>query len=230
MHPEVTSPTPDDCSICGMALERVGTAGRDGVSAEVFSIPEVANPKTYQLVARAERRVFAQEVRAPAWLEASGLLVALLYREDLTGISPDEHAVFFRATRPADGIRVHRTTDPPAAWDESLSRVHFRLDPGEPVPSSGEVGWLTLAARPRELLVVPSRAVVSSPEGRHVLVVSKDGRTFTRRPVEIGRASRGFTVVTAGLGDQERLVVGNTFFLDAARRLQSERKDEAVVR
>lgn len=229
MHPEVSSPTPDDCSICGMALERVGRSGPDSAGAEAFSFPEMADPRTYQLIARAERRVFAQEVRAPAWFEASDLLVVLLYREDLTGVSPDEHAVFFRATHPAVGVRVHRTTDPPLAWDESMSRIHFRLDPGEPVPSPDEVGWLTLAARPRELLVVPSRAVVSSPEGRHVLVVSTDGRTFTRRPVEIGKSSRGFTVITAGLDDQDRLVVGNTFFLDAARRLQSERKGEAVV-
>ncbi len=206
MHPEVTSGAPGQCPICRMALEQ----DKGTHQADPF------------LIAAAKRRVYAEEVRAPAWVEPGGLVAAMLYKHELKDLSPEEHALFFRAVAPDVGIDVRLAAGPTAAWDPSTSRVRFRRGPGTPALRPGEVGWVKLAAKPRELLIVPSSAVLNSSQGPYVLSASADGHTFTKQPVQMGRTIRGFAVVLAGLRDQDQVVVGNAFFLDAERRLLSE--------
>jgi hypothetical protein len=209
MHPDVTSRAPDRCPICSMALERVvGTP-----LATAAAQPSIAHP---------QRRVFAQELRLPAWVEADGLVAAVLYNDEVAELSPEEHARFFRAVAPTAGIDVRLAADPPGVWDQSTSRVHFRLDPRLATPRAGDVGWVQLAAKPRESLVVPVNAVVNSSQGPYVLVASGSADTFTKRPVQIGRVVRGFVVVLAGVRAEDRVVAGNTFFFDADRRLRSQ--------
>ena len=220
MHPEVTSKSPDRCPICGMALERVGTPSAGSAS---YSLPELATLPGYKHIASPTRRVFAEEVRLPAWVEEGGLLAAVLYKDEAADLSRNERALFFRAVAPTVAIAVRAAPAPvPAAWDRSTSRIHFRFDPHAPAPAPGEVGWVQLAAKPRERLVVPLAAVVNTSQGSYVLVASPDGDTFTTRFVEIGRVIQGFGVILAGLNDHDQIVVGNTFFLDAERRLRSE--------
>jgi Heavy metal binding domain len=216
MHPEVTSSAPDQCPICRMALERVvGTpAGAEASRSSPENLPE------YNLIAHPQRRVFAQELRVPAWVEASGSVAAVLYHDEAAALSPQERARFFRAMAPTVGIDVRLATHPPGVWDQSTSRVHFRLDPRLPTLRAGDVGWVQLAAKPRESLVVPLNAVVNSSDGPYVLVASADSHIFARRPVQVGRTVRGFVVVLAGVREADRVVVGNTFFLDADRRLR----------
>jgi len=226
MHPEVTSRAPGECPVCRMALERVSGSKRDAAESVAgsvdYSFPESANQPNYKLIASAERRVFARVVRAPAWVEAGGRVAAILYENELTGLDPGEHGQFFRAAAPAEGVGVHRTAEPPARWDPSTSRVLFRVDPGAPVLEPGEVGWVQLAARSQELLAVPASAVLVSPQGPYVLVAAPDGRTFTKRSLEIGQVLAGFAVVMSGLREEERVVVGNVFFLNAERRLSEQ--------
>lgn len=197
-------------------------SGAGPATSPAFAFPELANLPHYTLIASVKRRVYAREVRAPAWVEASGLVAAVLYTDEVADLSPEEHALFFRAVAPTDGIDVRLAADPPAAWDASTSRVRFRRDPGAPALGRGEVGWVTLATKSRERLIVPSTAVLYSSQGPYVLAASADGHTFTKRAVQIGRTLGGFAVVLAGLRDQDQVVVGNTFFLDAERRLRSE--------
>jgi hypothetical protein len=248
MHPEATSRTPGDCPICRMALEPAGWA-RPGPSsatsaapvpgsaaADIASetgpassaFPEPASLPNYRLVAAATRRTVAREVLAPAWLEPGGIVVAVLYEDELAGLVPGEHGLFFRAAAPTAGVDVRLTAEPQAERHAATWRVRFRVDPRAPGLRPGDVGWVKLAARPRELLVVPSTAIVNSPQGAYVLVASMDGLAFTKRYLETSRAFSGFAVVLSGLRDQERVVVGNTFFLDAERRLRPERQ-EAVA-
>ena len=99
-------------------------------------------------------------------------------------------------------------------------RVHYGpLDPARAKHDRGDVGWVTFRPKASEVLLVPSSAVLNAAEGPYVLAVSTDG-TITRRPVEIGRVLPGFTVVLSGLRDEEQVIVGNTLFLDAERRLK----------
>jgi multidrug efflux pump subunit AcrA (membrane-fusion protein) len=79
-----------------------------------------------------------------------------------------------------------------------------------------------LAARRLEVLVIPSSAILEAAEGPYVLVAATNGRTLTKRPIEIGRVLGGSAVVLSGLRLQERILVRSAFFVDAERRLRRE--------
>jgi hypothetical protein len=214
MHPDVGSPVPAACPICGMALVRDTAPGLAPVAAG--DAPDRA------LLARAGRRIFSEDVRAPAWVETSGDVIAMLYRDDLVGLAPDQPAQFFPATAPRVGVDVSLAADPPADWDGSTASARFRVvASGAAAPRPGEHGVLAIPARARELLVVPAGAVLPSPEGAHVLALGPDGR-FHRKPVAIGRAHRGVVVVLAGLVDGQVVAAADAFLLDAERRLRPE--------
>jgi hypothetical protein len=202
-------------------------SGSGPAASPVFTVAESAQDN--KVIGTAEARIFALSVRAPAWLETGGRVTAVLRNDELRGLSRGEHAFFFRAAAPAEGIDVRLTAEPPARWDGSTSRVRFRFDAGASGPGPGGVGWVELAARPRKLLVIPSSAVLVSPEGPYVLVAGADGRTFSTRRVEIGRVSRGLAVVLSGLREGEPIVVGSTFSWDAERRLQPQQEATAGV-
>lgn len=189
----------------------------------VFTVPSASA----RVIGTAEARSFVQSVRAAAWLDTQGRVTAVLRNDELSGLSPGEHAFFFRAAAPAEGIDVRLTAERPTPWDASTSRARFRFDAGASGLAPGAVGWVELAARPRRLLVIPSSALLYSPEGPYVLVAGADGRTFSTRRVEIGRVSGGVAVVVSGLRDGEPIVVGSTFSLDAERRLQPQREATA---
>jgi hypothetical protein len=192
-------------------------SGTEPAANQVFRVEESANAR---VIGTAETRTFVLSVHAAAWLDTKGGVTAVLRNDELSGLLPGEHAFFFRATAPADGIDVRLTAKPPAPWDASTSQVRFRLDGDASGLEPGEVGWVELAARPRELLVIPSRAVLYSPEGPYVLATGADGRTVNIRRVEIGRASGGLAVVLSGLRTGEPIVVGSAFSWNAERRLQ----------
>ncbi|HVR18844.1 MAG TPA: heavy metal-binding domain-containing protein [Polyangiaceae bacterium] len=167
-------------------------------------------------------------VRAPAWVETADRLSALLYRDELVGLRSRERGIFFRALTPRTPIAVELDDESPKRWDASTVLVHFvftrpKGDRGakEPEPwRTGDVGFLELEPRSRDLLLVPESAILRSGNGSHVLVAESD-ETFTRRPVELGRARKGFAVVVGGLGETDRVVVGNAFFFDARRAPES---------
>ena len=240
MHPEVVSAEPGPCPICRMALEPVvvdppaapaasaTTPAVHGSAPMTFSLPDSTNHQ-HRVIGSAKRRVFALEVRAPAWLETDDLVTAVLYKDELVGLAPGEHGLFVGANAPGSSVDVRLTADPPAPWDASTSRVHFRIAPGAPDVPPGEVGWVKLAPRPRELLVIPSSAVLYSPDGPYVLGSDAEGAAFHKRDVELGKVftKQNLAVVLSGLNDGEHVIVGGTFFLDAERRLQAQR-DEAT--
>ena len=219
MHPEVVSRVPGECPICRMALERAGAARKGPPAAARSGVVDVAR-----------RRVVTQLVRAPAWL-ADRAVTAVLHKDDLVGLTAGERALFFGTTSPGAGTPVHLSPDHPSPWDASTVQVNFQID--RMVPATKEdTGWLELAPRPRELLVVPSSAVLYSGEGAYVLAAPPNSHRFTRRPVDIGRILDsgyaaglsgdhfGAIVVLSGLEEGEQVVVGDAFFLDAERRLQ----------
>lgn len=218
MHPQVVSTAPGDCPICNMALERTSHGQR--------AQPIVA---THKAVAEVRRQLVAQVVRAPAWVGPGGVVTAVVHRDALQGFAPGDEAVFFPNAEPAFAISVRRTSEPPAAWDAAT--VQVRLVAGKPPGREGDTGWLEIDARRREVLVVPESSVLHSGEGDYVLAAPAGGSAFARRSVQIGTildsgyvADRGAEhlggiVVLSGLREGERVVVGDTFVLDAERRL-----------
>lgn len=223
MHLEVVSSTPGSCPVCRMALERVRTPRQGEPAASSVADDPPAESASAPVTFAATRRSLSLEVRAPAWIEKRGQVTALLYDDEAA--APSERGLFFTAAAPARGIPARRAAEAPARWDGSTSRAAFLLEEGAPDIPPGEVGWLTLAARPRERLVVPIGAVLYSAAGPYVLAAGPDGVTLRVRRVEVGRTYRGLAVVLSGLREGERVVAANAFFLDAERRLQSLRQE-----
>jgi hypothetical protein len=238
MHPEVTARRAGDCPICGMLLEKVGPGGGEGASGALGGGDHALTAAELALVRSAEANpprystdtvrghVLRQELFAPAWLERGGVVAALLYKDELSSLTANEPATFLPTAAPNSGRDVHAAGGPPVPWDSSVSLVHFRLDESASsvqAPPLGAAGWVRLARKPREMLVVPSMAIVQSVDGPYVLALLPDG-TFSKRPVEVGKAFSGFTAVVAGVSPRERVVSINTFFVEAERRLRAERR------
>jgi hypothetical protein len=217
MHPDVVAAEPGLCPICRMELEPVSVGGTGARAATV-------NPSTFQAYDFVRRRGLGQDLHAPAWVDPDGLIAALLYKDELAALTPEERVVFSPSTAPSTSVEVHLAPEPPAPWDRSTSRVRFEVGPHPiaPAPGPGEVGWVRLAPKRLELQVVPFSAVLEAAEGPYVLVASPDGRTLSKRAVEIGRVLGGTAVVLSGLRYQERILVRSAFFLDAERRLHRE--------
>ena len=226
MHPEVISRVPGECPICRMALEPVGPAGAAATA------PRSATSGTVAVV---KRRVVTRIVRAPAWVGADGVGTAILHEDDLQGLAPDEPARFYGAATAGAAAPVSLVPGRPEPWDAATVQIRFHG------ARRADTGWLQLAARPRDLLVVPASAVLYSGDGAYVLAAPPDGHTFTRRSIEIGRIldsgyvagladdRSGAIVVRAGLEEGERIIVEDTFFLDAERRLQASHGNPAEV-
>jgi hypothetical protein len=218
MHPQVVSAAPGDCPICNMALVRAGNQTEAIVPTE-------------KLVAEVKRRVVAQVVRAPAWVGPTGVVTAVVHKEALDGLRPGDRAVFFRNADPAVPVSVRLTPERPMPWDPATVQARFAADKAPGL--DGETGWLQLDARAQQLVVVPESAILYSGEGAYVLAAPAGGHAFTRRSIEVGRildsgyvAERasertGDVVVLSGLSEGERVVTGDTFVLDAERRLRA---------
>lgn len=229
MHPQVVSGAPGDCPICNMALERT----HDGQSA-----PELVT--TPRAVALVRQQVIAQVIRAPAWVGAHGTVTATVHAESLQGFHPGAPAIFFPNAEPALAIAVRLSADPAGPWDAATVQIRLAAEksPGHP----GDTGWLQIDARPRALLVVPESSVLHSGQGAYVLAAPSGGNAFTRRNIQVGRildsgyvAARaaerlGGVVVLSGLREGDRVVTGDTFVLDAERRLRAARgQTEEIV-
>jgi hypothetical protein len=249
MHPEVRSSAPGDCPICRMALEpardqapadpspgarNVGAtpgigsaassddaAGSDAQGApRRFTVPPLAQDRVFADVMWVRERPIARDVVAAAWVESPGTIAANLYRDELALLEANEEGAFVRSGEDAPAIRVALGADRPTGWDAETARVRLRAPSGAtPV---GAVGWVRFASRTRKMLAVPQAAVLQGPSGAYVLVASVDRRTFTKRPIEIGRVLYGYAPVLSGLASGERIAVMETFFLDAERRLRAQ--------
>jgi hypothetical protein len=228
MHPEVVSRLPGECPICRMALERVSgiekhpmTMAKDGVVGVV------------------KRQVVTQTIRAPAWTTPDGTLNAVVYQDDLVGLGPGQQALFFSNATPGTSAAIRRTDARPVHWDDATVQVTFRF---EHPTGSTDRGWVEIAATPRSFLVVPTSAVLYSGTGAYVLAAGTTENTFTRRSVDVGRIldsgygaglvddRYGAIVVRSGLEAGERIIIEDTFFMDAERRLQAAQGNAAEVK
>ena len=231
MHAEVMSTVPGDCPICNMALVAVVEAGRSA---------DVAMPDGGEIIATVEERVVARQVRAAASLGPDGEGTAVLYKDDLVGMSADEPALFFGGLSPNLGVDAHVFAASEQSIDPSTVRVRFRTEGASRGGGRGarpfDIGSLHIAIRARRLLVVPTSAMLFSAGGPYVLAAPRAaGGAFTKRPVQIGRIldsgyvgglagnGQGAVVVLSGLREGESVIAGYTFFADAERRLREAR-------
>jgi len=231
MHAEVRSPTPGECPICRMALERIGfvpgAAGKPYLEAAgTVDLRAIDNVKKHNIIDFVRRHALLpvlQELRGPAWIGDDGVVEAIFYNDQIEAMAADEPATFSPTDAPALTFTVRRTADAPVAWDRSTSRLRFAAAAkGAARPSPvGQTGWVVAAPRPRQVVAVATSAVLQSPEGPYVLAWSGHGYTFVKRPIEIGETffKHGLTVVLSGLQPNDRVIARATFFVDADRRL-----------
>jgi hypothetical protein len=242
MHSDVRANAPRECSICGMALVKAGSLPRESASIESEAGGEGDDAiAAAQLLTKAaggvatslltynatpvRRRVLPREPLLPAWCDGDAVAV-LLYDDELGTLAPDEHAAFFATSTPDVAVDLRYRGGPPEAWDRSTSVIRFDFD--EPTAARairpGTPGWVELARKPRESVVVPAMSVLQSTEGPYVLVFSAERGTASKRAVAIGKMFSGFTAVVSGVSGRELVVSMNTFFWDAERRLQAEQR------
>jgi hypothetical protein len=215
MHPEVTSTVPGECPVCHMQLEV--NANDPGAG------PTTIAPSTYLNYEIMRRRGTGPDAPAPAWVQEDGAVSAILYRDEIDGLTLQSGGLFFPAGAPREGIEIQALSESAEPWDRSTSRVRFHFDARRrAVPGAGEVGWVRLKAKARDMPVIPYSAILEAADGPYVLVASSDGRTLTKRSVEIGKVFGGLTFVLSGLRSQERVLVRSAFFVDAERRLHRD--------
>ncbi len=226
MHPQVRSAAPGSCPICGMALEPWRAMSSEGpptpgagVGSKEAGTATVAPRILDYEITIVRPRTIAREGRAPAWVESPGVVVALLYDDEIATLSAAARVWFVPAVSPGAAVAVRRSDRPPRPWDETTWQVELRAEGDESALRAGDAGWLKLpgGAAP---LVVPDGAIVRAPEGPYVLVATADGRMFDRRAVRVGRGFFGLSAIVSGLAAGERVVVSNAFFLDAEQRLR----------
>jgi hypothetical protein len=240
MHSEVTASHPGDCPICGMALEELDAAhhvampgdpaasGAQDIALTALRASDEARRLLRFSVVPARRNVLPGEVFAPAIVEADGSITARLYRDELATLAPDERAEFVPSAAPDAPTPVER--DPAApVLHPPLAFVRFRPRSrpgsgsggvaGAGAAPPGQIGWVRLAYRTRDMLVVRASSVIQSADGPYVLVFSAQKGTLAKRKVEVGKEWEGMTAIVGGVRDKEFVVMGDAFSFDAERRL-----------
>jgi Cu(I)/Ag(I) efflux system membrane fusion protein len=109
---------------------------------------------------------------------------------------------------------------PPVDWDRATVRARFRVAGDGARP--GDQGSLVIPALPRDLVVVPSSAILTAPDENYVFVVDAASHRDVRRTVRIGQEHQGVTAVLSGLSDGDEVVVGDAFFVAAEHSLHPE--------
>jgi hypothetical protein len=235
MHSEVTSSHPGDCPICGMALEEVDAAnhlampddpaatGTEDIALTALRASAEATRLLRYSVAQARRNVLPGDIYAPAIVLADGTITARLYRDELATLGDEERAEFVPTADPDASVKVQRDAQGPVIH-ATLADVKFRPIAGiagTAAPPAGQVGWVKLVYKVRDMLVVRASAVVQSADGPYVLVFSAKLGTLAKRRVEVGKEFMGMTAIMSGVRDKEYVVMANTFSFDAERRLQA---------
>lgn len=217
MHPEARATVPGTCAICGMALEPVSVDSANMLVAPARLVAPSPKGNISSGGQAAEQLLFTAEIRAPAWVEAPGLVMAHVYDDELPWVASESHGSFSLAAVPFTRVDIQRFEGPPVAWDRSTSTVRFQLDPSADL-SMGAVGWVSFPAKPRSALIVPAAGVLEGADGPYVIVLGP-GETYDWRPVRIGKILNRYAFVVSGLRDHERVAVNDAFLLDAERRV-----------
>jgi len=216
-----------------MALEPIGRDPMTGHQADMPGVPDltaVDNIRKHRIVDFVRSRSLlspAREMRGAASVGDDLALTAVFYNDQIQSLAADEPGMLSLTRAPEITVAVRRTPGAPVPWDRSTSLIRFRIDARQdgkaavrPPIAAGDVGWIDLERKTRDVLVVPASAVLQSPEGPYVLAPVGGGR-FEKRPIEIGETflKNGFAVVLSGLKLHDRVVSRAAFFLDAERRV-----------
>ena len=131
---------------------------------------------------------------------------------------------FFGGASPSDSPELFRhLTDRLAAALET-HRIPVRSvlkDPKHELRAQMLATFLLYTGSPTRTVAVPINAAVRESDGSMTVFVTKDGRSFERRKVQLGGEQSGYYPVQAGLAVSERIAGNSAIFLSNALALQA---------
>jgi len=111
-----------------------------------------------------------------------------------------------------------------ASADPSTHRIPVRSvlkDPKHELRAQMLATFLLYTGSPTRTVAVPVNAAVRESDGSMTVFVTKDGRSFERRKVQLGGEQSGYYPVQAGLAVSERIAGNSAIFLSNALALQA---------
>jgi Cu(I)/Ag(I) efflux system membrane fusion protein len=181
--------------ITGVVSEKVAAAGQRVMPGDILY--RFANSDNVWVVAKVfERDLPAIKIGSRAAISI-GVISSKEYRGEVSFISP----ALDPATRTAD-VRIDVPNDDAHLKSDMLATVRFDI------PRQGDA------------ITVPNSAIIDSGT-RQVVFVSKDNGSFEPREVSTGGRSDEYTVITKGVSEGERVVVGAAFLIDSESNLRA---------
>lgn len=235
MHPSVTSPAQADCPICGMPLvpatrrsssDATSLAGKRQ-SPEALWLPSQPQvPHAYRPMVGAIREITVTIApHLPAVVSAvTGTdmrLVAVVHPEELASLLRNEAGRFTPSIAGGRATAIRLSLDASEERDDGMALVRFRVERSDARLRPGTPGWIDLPGRRRMVLVIPTSALIESPDGPYILASSADRQTFTKRPVVVGSSLSYYTILLSGAQVGDLVVVMEAFFLNAELRLRT---------
>ncbi|MDR1534339.1 MAG: efflux RND transporter periplasmic adaptor subunit [Planctomycetota bacterium] len=108
---------------------------------------------------------------------------------------------------------------PKADHETRTVPLRLTLDNSEGLLKPGLTAGIRLRGTGEELPLVPTQAVIDLGDEQRVITVAADG-SFVPRKIEVARASREQTAVSAGLEEGEYVVVSGLFLIDSEANLR----------
>ncbi len=235
MHPQVVSPEPGRCPICGMDLvareaeaaeaDPQAAAGADEVPA--ISVSDAVVNQLGVRTAAVRRGTLDLEVQGFGTFARSAgtsnlLVVAQVFEREAPLLRQGQAA---RVRLPSLGSREWSgtVTSIETQINPSTHTLQFRLSvdsEGVPVPA-GTTALVTVRVdKVMDALLVPREAVIVTGKGARVVVAQGGGR-FQPRAVEAEDLGAEEIVVRKGLSEGEQVVVSAQFLLDSEANLQA---------
>ena len=162
---------------------------------------------------------------AKAWVVSEHEVTVRLYPDEAATLAAAERATFAPADSPDTGVRIVRSSDSPRAAGDEGREVSFVVADPRARLRPHDAGWVDFGRRSREVNALPADAVLASARGDIVWEASADGRTLTRRRVQIGRTRVGLSVIESGIDEGARVVTMNASLLEAESRLGGGRTE-----
>jgi Cu(I)/Ag(I) efflux system membrane fusion protein len=149
-------------------------------------------------------------------------VLADAYERELARIEPGMAATFSAAAFPGQAF-PGRVSFVDPVLDPATRTVKLRLELANPDGAlrPAMFGEVLLASAPRQVLRIPTDAVLDAGEGEWVAFVALGEGRFAPRRVELGEQARDFSELLAGLAPGERVVTGANYLVDSESRLRA---------
>lgn len=163
--------------------------------------------------------LFRIAAQTPVWMMAD------VAEGDIDAVKPGQSVKISTRARPGRTFTGQVTVIYPHLMKETrTARVRIELPNADLALLPDMYGDVEIATgATNSVVAVPASAVIDSGSRKVVLIDRGEGR-FEPREVKIGRRGDGYTEVTDGVAEGDRVVVNGNFLIDAESNLQAALK------